>query len=444
MFLLHRRKSFRVDPFNVLLLHMDDTDGTWRDSSKSNYTINTEGDPTQDTSTYRFGGASGLFDGVDDALVTSGSPENWDFGTDDFTIDFWVKSTATPSVVQGLVTISTGSESFATMGTLVSMDSSGNIELAVTGGVGWDVLTCSSGKLINDGQWHHIAIVRSGTSFDIYIDGIDRGGATSSVDVNWSSSFNCYTGRHPNSSYDFDGNIDEVRVSKRKARWTTDFIPPLRQYNSPSSNIPEANLVAFWPFETDFRDALGNHNGTAVNNADISSNSLQLTRATSDRVSLSNSTDFNLGTDDFSMSFWVKQSTVSVEQTVWGANDGTNEIRLYINSSNYIRFESGGTEVFSGTTPVTGKVGTWWLLTISRVGNSWEVWADKTSYDTATDSRSLGNPSDASGMFIGAEVTGPANHFNGFIGRSRTYKGYGLSLVNVTAIYDEEKGFYGL
>lgn len=206
--------------------------------------------------------------------------------------------------------------------------------------------------------------------------------------------------------------------------------------------IPTLGLVAYWPFEVDFTDSVGSNDGTAINGASITSNTLYLVRASSQRVDLANSSDWNFGTGDFSISLWLKQSTVSILVNAF-AYYTTVPIQFYINASNYVGLYAGS-DIFSGTTSVGGKVGTWWLLTYSRIGNSWKIYADTVEIDSATDSRSLDNPAHSNGTMIGAEVTAPSQYFNGFIGRFRIYKGYGLTAADVAAIYDTEKSIYGL
>src|SRR3990167_5305793 len=76
----------------VLMLHMDGTDGatTFTDSSDNAKTMTAVGNAQIDTAQSKFGGASGLFDGTGDWLTTPDSTD-WDLGTGDFTIDFWIR-----------------------------------------------------------------------------------------------------------------------------------------------------------------------------------------------------------------------------------------------------------------------------------------------------------------------------------------------------------------
>ena len=80
------------DNYTKLLLHFDGTDGstTFVDSSPSGKTVTAVGNAQIDTAQYKFGGASGLFDGNGDYLSVPDS-DDWYFGTGDFTIDAWAR-----------------------------------------------------------------------------------------------------------------------------------------------------------------------------------------------------------------------------------------------------------------------------------------------------------------------------------------------------------------
>jgi len=61
------------------------------------HTVTAYGNAQIDTAQSKFGGASGLFDGAGDYLSTPDS-EDWNFGSGDFTIDFWVRFNSLPGV----------------------------------------------------------------------------------------------------------------------------------------------------------------------------------------------------------------------------------------------------------------------------------------------------------------------------------------------------------
>ncbi len=82
------------DPNTKLLLHMDGSNGSTNfvDSAQSR-SVTANGNAQISTSQYKFGGASGYFDGSGDYLTVPDSSD-WTFGTGDFTIDLWVRFSA--------------------------------------------------------------------------------------------------------------------------------------------------------------------------------------------------------------------------------------------------------------------------------------------------------------------------------------------------------------
>jgi len=81
--------------------------------------------------------------------------------------------------------------------------------------------------------WHHIAGVRNGNNLLLFIDGVLVGTFdVTGVSANDSSNKlaigrkgECTTGRY------FKGYVDEPRISKGIARWTSDFTPPTEEYD---------------------------------------------------------------------------------------------------------------------------------------------------------------------------------------------------------------------
>lgn len=73
--------------------------------------------------------------------------------------------------------------------------------------------------------WHHIAAVMSAGTLRVYVDGV--GGSPTAVSNPLISNASPVTiGASANGQYPFAGFIDEVRITKGVARYTSDFTPP--------------------------------------------------------------------------------------------------------------------------------------------------------------------------------------------------------------------------
>lgn len=214
------------DANTLLLLHFDGTNGstTFTDSSSYARTATVVGNAQLSTAWSKFGTASALFDGSGD-VITFPDSADWNFGANNFTIDFWMKS-STSSPICGQSYFTSGSD----FQYGVHIQGSGGA-LVVAGGSGPQNASLnftSSSSTYFDGSAHHVALVRNGNVFTIYKDGVADGSQTISITL-MNSSETFKIGRSNTASGDYNGSIDEFRISNI-ARWTTGFTPPTSAY----------------------------------------------------------------------------------------------------------------------------------------------------------------------------------------------------------------------
>ena len=143
------------------------------------------------------------------------------FGTGDFTIEFWFK---TASVQQYTSFISNEN---GTVGYTILL----NIATASDGKIGFYdsnignfLLTTSTGGF-NDNNWHHCALVRIGTAFNLYIDGVSRASATSSTSISGgTNSFYIANSYYANRL--LNGYLSNFRMVKGLGVYTNNFTVP--------------------------------------------------------------------------------------------------------------------------------------------------------------------------------------------------------------------------
>ncbi|MFB3887681.1 MAG: LamG-like jellyroll fold domain-containing protein [Thermodesulfobacteriota bacterium] len=82
------------------------------------------------------------------------------------------------------------------------------------------------------GTWYHIALVRTGNTFKIFRNGVQIGSDYTDTDGVGNLAAGAMIGRFRQGSptYDLNGRLDEFRVSKGIARWTSNFTPPSAEY----------------------------------------------------------------------------------------------------------------------------------------------------------------------------------------------------------------------
>jgi hypothetical protein len=187
------------------------------------------------TTTYsKFGGSSVAFNGSSDYLAltftnaAAANPSSLALGYNDFTIEGWFYTNGSAST-QCLFQINGLSTGFA--GARLDLTTSNTLQLLLsTSGTAWAINYTAPGAL-NNGQWYHIALVRSGNNFIIYVDGIQKGVTqTNSSALTLGSGYNVIGAVVATTVTNFwNGYIDEFRITKY-ARYTSTFTPPTQSF----------------------------------------------------------------------------------------------------------------------------------------------------------------------------------------------------------------------
>jgi len=186
-------------------------DGTMKNN------LETVADAKISTSVVKYGSGSMYFDGTGDYLTAPASPNN-NLNIGDFTIEFWVYR----ANLTGDVDI-VGCGNSTTTGYQVRIKgTTGYAQFLVVGGA---TITTTTG--ISATTWTHIAIVRSGTTVKIYINGTDGGGSGTVGNSGTVTTELLVVGAN---RYDYsntlNGYMDDVRITKGIARYTQNFTPP--------------------------------------------------------------------------------------------------------------------------------------------------------------------------------------------------------------------------
>jgi hypothetical protein len=187
--------------------------------------IETIGDTKISTAQSKFGVSSMYFDGTGDYLTFLTSP-NLQFGTGNFTIELWTYLIARGSLGSSLI----NNYNAYTPGSLAifaghSSASATKYQVAYNGSGFPNIQSTTS---ISYNTWVHIAVVRNGTTITLYINGVADGtlaGASAvlnGVGPNWIVG----TAGDGITTYNVNGYVDDVRITKGVARYTANFTPP--------------------------------------------------------------------------------------------------------------------------------------------------------------------------------------------------------------------------
>nr|MDD3720677.1 prepilin-type N-terminal cleavage/methylation domain-containing protein [Candidatus Gracilibacteria bacterium] len=220
----------------VLLMHMDGTNSGTVFTDVKGKTINRYGNVVTNTSNKKFGTASSYFGGASNYLTLLDS-EDWNF-IGDFTIEAWIYPTnygkshgsyASSVIFSQVPSSSNRSFECFILGSNTSSFKTVGINVFDAGGSIYS--SSSSGALFFTNSWYHVAFVRSGNVLKTFLNGKDYVNYTFNGTIR-NSTASVFIGKNERAAYDdpFIGYIDELRVTKGVARYTTNFTPPNQSF----------------------------------------------------------------------------------------------------------------------------------------------------------------------------------------------------------------------
>ena len=334
------------------------------------------------------------FDGSGDYLSLADS-DDWNFGSGDWTIEFYGTTKATTNgelttvVTQSIYAASSDTSFYIGMGSYVSC--------WLSSGTTYQVQLNTSGVVVNDGNWHHIACVRNGTNIIIFVDGKNVANTTVSAEYTLGNSTQLLGIGSQNNNYFFPGFISNLRIIKGTALYTSNFTPPTRALTAVANtkllccqSNTSAGSAAVSPTVTDNYSAgvsltatpyadIGGSNCTITNNGTVTSssagtNSFGLTNAAD--MTGTQRVDINMGnvSSTFFQSAWTLEmffktsntndnwfvgsaESGNVWQTGWSINAESGNIKWNYDSP------GGGTQVDTG---ISISTNTWYFMRVQR------------------------------------------------------------------------------
>lgn len=365
----------------TLLLHGDGTNGsqnnTFIDSSSNNFTVTRVGNTTQGTFTpfsVPEGYWSGYFDGTGDYLTV---PTNtaFNFGTGNFTCEFWIYLEAYPAGTRQFV-YSAGS-----FGMQFYIKTNGTLACGISNIVAQIAGTTTPVPL---NAWAHLALTRSGNNWTIWINGVSSGTGVNSNQITNPGTINI----------NYDGvntalvqcYLSNLRILKGTALYTSNFTPPTtplttitntslltcqsNRFKDNSSNnftitrVGDTRVQSFSPFAP-----------TAPYSTSVTGGSMYFD-GTGDYLTVPDSALW-VFTGDFTIEAWIYLSTLATEQTVvsqWnGAGSNTNSAwSLTVTTAGRLKSSSmvnvTQTDVTATSTLIT--TGAWFHVAATRSGST--------------------------------------------------------------------------
>ena len=368
--------------------------------------VSPNGNAQKSTLKSNFYGGSFVFDGSGDYLSIPASSD-FSFGSGDYTIEWWMyweNRTGYQSVYDCGYT--------ATNSNLIQSNTGTSRFIVYAQGA--NVAEETTNAPLD--KWIHYAFVRNGNNVTLYRDGSISYAGTHSGNTHGSSTSSVRIGSDVN-NYHFEGNIQDFRIYKGVAKYTSEFIPastkPDILPDSPSGVSTKTKL-------TKITDGSVNFDGSG------------------DYLYVAPSNDWNLGTNAFTLEAYINLVEAGLDQEIFNLGlDGTHStgsdmgfrLRIGQNERLYAACHSGSS-VIGQCYDAAGKscnTGRWYHVAYVRDGNNFATFIDGVRIATATSS-SANNWNAAWGVKIGYAHAGGAQNFKGKISNAR--------IVNGTALYD--------
>jgi hypothetical protein len=430
----------------VLLLHGDGTNGaqnnTFLDGSTNNFTVTRNGNTTQGTFSpfsLAAGEWSNYFDGTGDYLNVA---DNAAFatGTSDFTVEAWVFAPSTAANFAQLCGQRDSAGNANNDSPFGIFKNNTGAELNFSYWNGSTNVTATPTITVFDSKWHHVALVRNGTDFRLYIDGVSSASLTLSGGFSFSNSTTIFSiGRAGafNGQY-WTGYISNFRFVNATAVYTAAFTPPTapltaitntslltcqsNRFVDNSTNAfaitrnGDVRVTPFSPFAPSAAYSASTNGGSGYFDG------------TGDYLSVADNAAFEFGSGDFCVELFAYINAFGTSGQNWAAQWNTPNrgwIMGYVNSGTLFGFSystTGSNEVATSSS-VTLPLNQWNHLVACRSGNTLSTYLNGVRNATRdVTGVTIFAPSQALEIGRNAENTTGWN-MNGYISSLRIIKG---------------------
>jgi hypothetical protein len=392
----------KADPYawkNVLALPLLGTTADVSNrinSGSTTKTITVNGSPTgNSTITSNFYSQSYKFAGSD----SFGCGTSSDFQmTGDFTLECWIYPVDTTD-----------------RSVFVTYDGSNYFAFNVQPGTGFNIYPSAGATNITDivpytNGWQHIAMVRSGSSIFTFLNGKKSPTTiTNSSTIGYNNVIFYVGGLGTQSTGSYNGYIQDVRIYKGIAKYTSNFVVPSTNPDilpdTPSGVSGSSKLAKITDGAVSF-DGSG------------------------DYLETSSTTDFAFGTGDFTLEAYIYATSLPNTNNriiTSGTNSAGNRsnFQLMVGSTGYLEFDN--TSTYQSATGLI-STGRWYHVAATKASGTLRLFIDGVNVKEQADSY---NVTENGGVTIGREA-GFSSYWNGFISNLHIVKGTALYTSDFT------------
>ena len=388
-----------------------------------------------------------LFNGSNQYL-TIPSNAAFGFGTGDFTIECWINTTT-----KNVVIFDNRNASNSLPGVFFIQ--------SVTGTIGYydgTVGSLSGTTDVTTGRWFHLAWSRLGTTFKMFVNGVQEYSGTNSG--NFGTSQPAVIGASWVPGTFFPGYMTNFRVIKGTALYTANFTPPttvlqpitntslLLQVANSSAIVTDSSTNAFTVTNngtatykqfapiTSVRQRVQSDGSMLVDNVidevSLSTGSLQF-NGTNHYLTFASGSAFAFGTSDFTVEAWIyNESTPNSQYFIDARNAGQTAYWAFgyglSGTPGRIGWYPGGGATIEETS-ISTTTNTWYHVCYTRSSNTGRLFVNGSLVTSAADSTNYNISPTIS--YIGCRYS-TVGFFDGSISNLRVLKGTALYTSNFT------------
>lgn len=405
------------------------------DESNNNIAITRTGNADVSLITYKYGTSSLTFDGNGDSLVGTLSTS---LGTGDFTCEAWVYINSHKDY-NTIFDLRSGGVGFNDqLGFVFGTNAAGNFYMYHNGS-----FRITAGT-ISTSTWTHVALVRSSGNIKAYVDG-NNVGATYSTSQDFSRTEFLVGASILNSSY-LNGFIDDLRITRNVARYTSNFTPPNAELtlegDANSANVSlllRGNRTTMLETNALLDDSSNNHTISKFGNADVSlttykyGNSSLAFDGNGDYLTASNNSAFAFGTGDFTMECWAYFTSFATEGNMLDTRSTSYAgpgITFSVNTSGYVYFYSSGASY--GLTSTALTLNTWNHIAVVRSSGVIKIYINGVASSTTNWATNLTDNGLTVGSAFDHRAQTTSYKMHGFLDDARITKGIARYTSNFT------------
>lgn len=385
-----------------LLMHMDGANGSTSFVDTKGHSFSTyTGSPTLSTTQKKFGASS--FYSAGTAGIVGPTTTDFDFGTEDFTIEAWIYPTNVTQTSSGFISNGDANGNFSFE---FSTDATTANKLRFRGSNG-SVIQYST-TMLSANAWQHVAYSRvSGTGY-LFLGGVLQASGADAYNYVVASS-KLYIGKIIGQNI-MPAYIDEIRLTKGKGWYTATFSLSTSAFGTSPTTSGTTSVQPFSPFNTTAEYSAATHGASAYFDG------------TGDYLTTPDSTGYDF-TGDFTVETWVYTAAGAGIAGRMANSAGGWEFNIGAYGTMIPAFQTWFAWLLHGTAIIANE---WTHIAISRSGTTLSMFQNGVRTSTATDSTNLSDtPSITMRIGCKGDLTGP---LTGYLSNFRIVKG--------TAVYD--------